>query len=87
MADVLELTALALRCDDFHRDTVLQHARGVVHRAEDQARVAFIRGDERLLDVVMDRRFLRRTEARAHVHAFRAQCERTGHAAAITNAA
>lgn len=66
---------------------VVQHPLGVAERSHDQTRVELAGGDDRLFDIVMHRRFLRRDEARAHIHAVGAhgqggdQAARVGHAA------
>ena len=49
--------------------TVLEDPLGVLHGAHDVGGVPLVRVHKRLLDVVVDRRFRRGHEARAHVHA------------------
>src|SRR5215831_3079001 len=72
--------------DNFFRHRVAKYSRGVVQLSKHQARVALRRIDERLFDVRMNRRFLSRAEARAHVDALCAKRERCRHAAAVTDA-
>ena len=48
--------------------TVLKNSFGVLHGAHDVGGVPLVRIHKRLLDVVVDRRFRRGHEARAHVH-------------------
>ncbi len=84
---LLELGAAFFHRDHLARNRVLEHACRVVHRAEHQVRVALAGSDQCLLDVVVDRRFLRAHEARAHVDPLRAERERRCHAAPVTDAA
>ena len=56
-----------------------------MHRAEDQTGVGFAGGDQRTFDVVVNRRFARGAEARAHVHAVGAQRQRSGHPATVAD--
>jgi hypothetical protein len=87
--DVVELAAARLafgRGDRFgHR--IAEHARGVVQAAQDKSRVALAGIHQRLLDVVVNRRFLCRAEARTHVHAFGAERQCRRHAATVADAA
>ena len=48
--------------------TVLEDPLGVLHGSHDVGGVPLVRVHKRLLDVVVDRRFCRGHEARAHVH-------------------
>lgn len=66
VADVLKLGAARapLEGDDLFRDRVLEDARGVVQRAEDVHRVALRRGDDLVLDVLVDRAATRAVRSR-----------------------
>ena len=79
--------AALLDGDDFVADGVLRHARGVVQRAEDEIGAALVIGDDLLFYVLMDRRFLRRHEARAHVDAVATQRQRRHQTARVGDAA
>ena len=78
---------LALDLEQLIDALVLQHALGVAQRAHDEAGIELGRSDQRLLHVGMDRRFLGRDEARAHVHAGGAHRQRGDEAACIRHAA
>src|SRR3546814_9303575 len=73
--------------DDFVGHTVGGDATGVLEAAEDQARSAFVVADDELLDLVVDRRFNGRAEARTHVDAVGAKRECGCQTATITDSA
>ncbi len=87
VAHFLELRAALLERDHLFEIDVLEHPRRVVHGAEHQVRVALAGLDQRLLDVVVDRRLARAHEARAHVDALRTEAQGRRHAAAVADAA
>ena len=88
--DVLEGDRIAERL--FLGDQALdrrigQHAFGVAQRAHDEAGVEFGRGKDRLLHVLVHRRFLGGDEAGAHVHPLRAHRQAGDKAAPVGHAA
>ncbi len=88
--DVLELEVAAERLLLLEQPVdrgVAQHAFGVAQRPHHESRVELGRGDDRLLDVLVHRRLLRRDEARAHVDAFGAERERSDQRSAVRHAA
>src|SRR5690606_32992916 len=89
MVDVLELaTARAvLDGDHFVGYNVFQHTTAVVQRAKNNIGVALGFADHHLLDVVVYRRLDGGAEARAHVDALGAQCQRRRQTTPIADAA
>src|SRR3569832_1080179 len=86
-ADLLEGRAFLFHRDDLGGDRVFGDARGVAHGAKDQLGFALVVGDDALLDVLMDRAFLRAHETRAHVDAFGAKRKRRDEAASVAEPA
>jgi len=78
---------VALDGEDFLDRRIAQYPLGIAQWPHDQARLQFIRRNQRLLDIVMRRRLLRGNEPRAHVDAVGPEGEsgdqtaRIGHAA------
>src|SRR3546814_2321653 len=76
-----------LAAHHFFADRALADARGVLEAAKDQKAAALVIVDIGLLHLVMDRRFLRRAEAGAHVDPFGAETQGRDQAAPVAEAA
>ena len=90
IVNVLDLEACALLALDLEQAVdalVLQNPLGVAQRAHHQPGVELGGRDQRLLHVLMHRRFLGGDEARAHVHAGGAHRQRGDETARIRHAA
>lgn len=79
--------ALALDLERLLSNLVLEQARGIAPAPQHKRRIRLLRADNRLLDILVQRRLDSRHEARAHVHAARAEAQRRREPVAICKAA